>query len=421
MEKSKRTVLVALALAFVAVLMSVLAFYIMTDTLKIGAASSSNATISGYEDKIKDLEEKGNDIQKDIDALKNDRSKALELREKLDRQLGITYEKIDAANELVDVLNTQIADAETSITQMEADLAHQKEVFIERLRLAYEESDVSYIAMLFDADGLSDFFNNIERVGALLDYDKKVMDNYTEQKTALENKKAELDTQLSMQTVYREQLKKTELDLSLQLSDAESLLDSIRADQDKYQKELNEIKAEEKRLESELEEYIKKLQEEQNKDYMVQGQLLWPIKESSNGYNRITSKFGYRDLEVNGNDVSNHKGIDIGVRYVPIYSCGPGTVITSTYSSSYGYYIVIDHGGGVSTLYAHLSKLGVKKGAEVKAGQYIGDSGNTGWSEGPHLHLELRIKGAYKDPLNTKDKYGLFYLSRPSKLYYPYG
>lgn len=72
----------------------------------------------------------------------------------------------------------------------------------------------------------------------------------------------------------------------------------------------------------------------------------------------------------------------------------------------------------MSTLYAHLSKLGVKKGSTVEAGQYLGVSGNTGWSSGPHLHLELRLSGSYKNPLTTKDKNGDYYLSRPNNLIY---
>ena len=149
---------------------------------------------------------------------------------------------------------------------------------------------------------------------------------------------------------------------------------------------------------------------------MVEGQLQWPVSTSTKNFNRITSWYGYRDLTVSGNNVSNHKGIDIGVSYVDVLSAGKGTVVTATYSNSYGYYVVIDHGGGVSTLYAHLSKLIVKKGDSVLAGQKIAVSGNTGWSTGPHLHFELRIWGEYKNPLTTKDSNGKLYLSQPANL-----
>ena len=102
-----------------------------------------------------------------------------------------------------------------------------------------------------------------------------------------------------------------------------------------------------------------------------------------------------------------------------VYDC-EGKVVMSDYSKSYGYYIIIDHGGGVSTLYAHLSKLKVKYGETVESGQNIGVSGNSGWSNGPHLHLEIRIDGKPCDPLTVRDKNGKLYLSRPSNLYSAY-
>lgn len=418
MVNSNRSVVISLCAAVFSIMLTLAAFFVMSGGMKIEAASSSNATVSGYEAQLKDLEQKEAALKKEIENLKNDSAEALKLKKTLDSQLAITYEKIDAANSLVSELQSQISATESDIAKMEENLAKQRKIFIERLRIAHEDNNVSYIAMLFDANGLSDFFNNIERVGALLDYDKKVMDNYSEQKNTLQTTKATLYAQMDKQTEYQLSLQKTESELELQLREADALLERINANQDAYKDDLKEIQKKAEALEKELADYIKKLQEEQNKDYMVVGQLQWPIKTSSTGYNRITSTFGYRDLAVNGNDVSNHKGIDIGVRYVNVYACGPGTVITSDYSESYGNYIVIDHGGGVSTLYAHLSKRAVKRGENVKSGQYIGDSGNTGWSNGPHLHLELRINGAYKDPLSTKDKYGLFYLSRPNNLYY---
>lgn len=381
-------------------------------------AAEGNATVSGYEAQIKDLEKQEAELKNKINEYKKDSANAMKLKLTLDEKLNLTYGRIDAAKSLITELKLQIEANEANIAVLQEDLDKQQAIFKERLRLAHEDRNVSYLAMLFDAEGLSEFFNNIERVGALLDYDKKVMDKYAEQKNALENTRAQLNEQVNKQNKYQQELEATERELDQQIKEVDELLAQINANQSSVQSDLDRIKAEEKKLEAELAAYLKKLQEQENKEYMVRGQLQWPVKTSSTGYNRITSRFGYRDLTVNGNDVSNHKGIDIGVRYVNIYACGDGKVVTSTYSSSYGYYIVIDHGGGVSTLYAHLSKLGVKKGATVKGGEYIGVSGNTGWSSGPHLHLEIRINGNYKNPLTIQDKKGQYYLSRPSNLVY---
>ena len=418
MIKDRKILFLCVVCVLLTVSISIGSFGWVVDHVIDVSAASGNATVSGFEAQIKDLEKQEAAIKNKINELKKDSANAMKLKLTLDEQLTLTYGRIDAAKALIAELETQIAANEVNISDMKANLEKQEAIFRERLRLAHEDRNVSYFAMLFEADGLSQFFNNIERVGALLDYDKKVMDKYAEQKAALEDIRAQLNEQMNKQTKYKEELSKTEADLDDQIKEVDALLSKINSNQSSYQSDLDKIKAEEKKLEAELAAYLKKLQEQENKAYMVKGQLQWPVKTSSMGYNRITSRFGYRDLTVGGNSVSNHKGIDLGVRYVNVYACGDGKVVTSTYSSSYGYYVVIDHGGGVSTLYAHLSKLGVKKGDEVKGGQYIGVSGNTGWSTGPHLHLEIRLKGEYKNPLTIKDSKGEYYLSRPSNLVY---
>ncbi len=413
MTRKKSTTAVLCSVA-VLVFFVTCAAILFSDSYDVYAAT--NATVSGYEEQIKDLEDKEKELQKEIAALQNDASKAFALKQTLDAQLSVTYEKIDAALALIEELKTQISNTRVDIEAKEAELQKQKGVFMERMRLAHEDSAVSYVVMLFDSKGLTDFFNNLERVGSLLDYDNKVMSKYESQKDELEKTMQDLEAQLDKLNDYETTLADTEHELQLRIEEVDALMEKLNQDKENYSDELAEIKAEEKRLEAELEAYLKKLQEEANKNYMVEGQLLWPIKEGTKGYNRLTSYFGYRDLEVGGNNVSNHKGIDIGVSYVNCHAAGKGTVVTSTYSKSYGYYIVIDHGGGVSTLYAHLSKLSVNKGDEVAAGQKIGETGSTGWSTGPHLHFELRINGTPKNPLTTKDSNGDYYLSRPSNI-----
>ena len=422
MNKQKRVVIpcaISVLLVFSLVLGSSGALLEWTlDRLAVSAAVSNNATVSGYESQIKDLERQETELQKKINEYKKNSADAMKLKLTLDEQLNNTYQKIEATKALIAELKVQIVENEEEIALLREDQEHREEIFKERLRLAHEDRNVSYLSMLFEADGLVEFFNNIERIGALLDYDNKLMNKYQENKLTLENVRISLNEQVNKQTEYQNELDEQEKQLNTQRDEVDTLMAQLRADEEAIQKDLADVKAEEADLEKKLADLIKKLQEAENKEYMVQGQLLWPVKQGTTGYNRITSRYGNRDLSVGGNNVSDHRGIDIGVRYVNIYASGVGKVITSAWSNSYGYYIVIDHGGGVATLYAHLSKLSVNKNQEVKAGDLIGVSGNTGWSTGPHLHFELRINGDRVDPLNTKDKSGKYYLSRPGNLIY---
>ena len=423
MVKQKKVLQISLLASMLVLVLSVFVIAWGFNSM-IPVSAASNATVSGYEAQIKDLEKQEAEIKKKIEDLKNDSSKAMTLKFTLDQQLTLTHDKIEVAEALISELKTQIAETETEIGILNTNIDKQKAIFKDRLRLAYEEGNVNYFVMLFDADGLTDFFNNIERIGSLLDYDSKVIEKYGLQLDEYKETCAKLTEQVTKQTEYKVALEETLKQIEAQRDEVDALMKQLENDKTKYESEISEIKAEAKKLEAELEAYLKKLQEQQNNAYMVEGKLQWPVKEDKPGemqrYNRITSLFGHRDLSVDGNDVSNHKGIDIGVRYVNLYACGKGKVVMSDYSKSYGYYIIIDHGGGVSTLYAHLSKLGVKYGETVNAGQYIGVSGNSGWSNGPHLHLEIRIDGKPCDPLTIRDKSGKLYLSRPSNLYSAY-
>ena len=122
------------------------------------------------------------------------------------------------------------------------------------------------------------------------------------------------------------------------------------------------------------------------------GDFIWPLP--SGGY--VSCNFG--DSDPGGRP---HYAMDCAIAYgTPIYACASGTVVTASSHSSYGNYVVIDHGGGIATLYAHCSGLAVSAGQSVQQGQVIGYVGSTGYSTGNHLHLEFRVNGQKVNPRN---------------------
>jgi murein DD-endopeptidase MepM/ murein hydrolase activator NlpD len=159
--------------------------------------------------------------------------------------------------------------------------------------------------------------------------------------------------------------------------------------------EYKKAQEKEEELNKELEEYIRKLQEANNKLY-VGGEFIWPLDHK---YSRISSPFGWRYLWGN---LDNHQAIDIPCALnAPVYASNGGTIIKATHHSSYGNYVIIDHGGGRSTLYAHNNSLKVKEGDEVYQGQVIALAGTTGASTGVHVHFEYRVNGVRQNPLNV--------------------
>ena len=194
---------------------------------------------------------------------------------------------------------------------------------------------------------------------------------------------------------------KTELeahkaDLDQQRTEAEALVAEIEENVDEYQEQLDELNAEREQIQAEIVKKSNELAQQMNMT-ATKGGYIWPETVSR----RITSPMGGRNTGIPGAS-TNHKGVDIGgVGYTTnVLATKAGVVITSKLSSSYGNYVVISHGPGNTTLYAHMSSRSVSEGATVSQGQAIGVTGNTGISRGAHLHYEITEGGSRVNPLN---------------------
>ena len=211
--------------------------------------------------------------------------------------------------------------------------------------------------------------------------------------TMLEEDKLSLEAKIAVQNETLETLQKDREDLAKQEADILKKIGDLEKDQAAAQKEYYENKKKEDQLDKELEEYLAELQRK-NQEKMESGDWLWPI--SLNDYHYNSSGYGWRLLY---GVWDYHRGWDLAAyRGTPILASKGGKVVIAQYHNSYGNYIVIDHGDGVSTVYAHCSKLNVAKGDTVKKGDKIGEVGTTGNSTGNHLHFEFRLNGKYIDP-----------------------
>ena len=183
-------------------------------------------------------------------------------------------------------------------------------------------------------------------------------------------------------------------ELNAQREEANTLVQQLQANVTENEALLREIEEEEERIQEEI---LKKTEElaEQMKWEASAGGYIWPVTTSK----RITSNYGGRNTGIAGAS-TNHKGVDIGGVYYnsKVLATKAGVVITSAYVSSYGNYVVISHGKGNTTLYAHMSSRSVKEGDTVTQGQVIGVTGSTGISSGPHLHYEIVENGVRVDP-----------------------
>ncbi len=336
---------------------------------------------------------------------------AEELKISLDKQIYALETEIEKTTELLGIYNEQLKIYEAAVVEKEAEIAERYDIFVQRVRINYEDSFTSYLEIMLSSESFSDLLYRVDIVASLLDYDKRVLralDQSKQDLTALYNDYNALQysaqetlKKLSEQMPLLEEKRKQNEELILQLeADFLKLKENKEATEAQKKKIEEQVRAKEAQIaaaEAEIAKKIKEAEERERLANYVGGKLGWPVDVSfhviSSGFsNRINPVYGYRE---------SHNGIDIPCSYgAAIYAANAGTVIVSEYHYSYGYYVVIDHGGGISTLYGHNSKLLVSVGQQVTKGQQIAKAGSTGTSTGNHCHFTVRENGVPVNPLN---------------------
>ncbi|WP_300269614.1 murein hydrolase activator EnvC family protein [uncultured Flavonifractor sp.] len=362
--------------------------------------------------------------QSEIDALKKEQQASQAKQEELKDQLAeaeaqqaaaqqkrqLLTEQLNAINAEIDNINAQISYYDGEIAQKEEERkeaeareAEQYELFCQRVRMMEEQGTVSYWSILFDSSDFSDLLDRIADVDAVMAYDNEVMDQLIATRQELERLQADLESARAEEQAAKEQQEAKKAEQQAKVAEAQALLDQINADVAEVNRQLDAEDAAAANLQAEIAKKQKQLEEErkqQNVTLPPTGSgYQWPLPSSCL---TLTSAFGYRIHPISGQPHS-HTGIDVSAAGgTPIYAAKGGQVIMSEYGSgvnwSYGNFVVIDHGDGTTTLYAHMSSRAVSEGQMVTQGQTIGYVGNTGNSKGNHLHLEVRVNGQRVDP-----------------------
>ena len=360
--------------------------------------------------------------QSEIDALKQQQAESQALQQQLEEQMedveaqqsaavdkrDLLLAQLEAINDELESIEAQIAwyDEEIALKEeqrkeAEAREAEQYDLFCQRVRAMEEEGTVSYWSILFNATSFSDMLDRLEDIDAVMDYDNQVMDELIATREELERLQAELESARAEEEAAKAQQEERKAEQQALVAEAQQVVDELNSNLEELNRKLDEQDAAVAAVQAEIErkqaEY--EAQRQQNGTTIIsESGYMWPLP----GYYRLSSLFGYRIHPISGKPHS-HSGIDIPAPGdTPILAARSGQVITSVYGSgaywSYGNYVVIDHGDGETTLYAHMSSRAVSEGEMVTQGQVIGYVGTTGNSTGNHLHLEVRENGQRVDP-----------------------
>lgn len=381
-----------------------LALCLVLADLSPAAAAVTQADIDALKGDAKDLAQEKKDIQAQIDKLSSDISTTMERKRLLDGQIGLTEQEIGNKEEEIAAYEDLIAQTAAELADAEAKEEAQYELFCKRVRAMEEQGKVEYWSVLFRANSFSDLLGRLDVVNEIMEYDQRVIDDLKTLQAVTAEKKAELEGQKSASEEAKAELETKKQDLDRRREEANALVSKLQQQKQDQEDAMDDLSAEEEQVQARIKALIKKMEEEEAARRAAAGQsgptsnpggYIWPV---SSRY--VTSTVGGRESP-GGIGSTNHKGTDIGrVGYnSSVYAAKDGQVIISEYSSSYGNYVVVYHGPGNSTLYAHMSSRKVSVGQQVKQGDVLGITGSTGHSTGPHLHFEVKENNTIINPI----------------------
>lgn len=362
----------------------VLMFALVTSVITLGAVYADNE-----QQQLNDIQ---NQISQTKAQLNQGKKKEQELGnqiKQLESQINKTQKEIDDIKGDIGKTEQNIAIVQQNLAEVEQEMAVQNASLQKRLRAMYKNGDIGFVQILLGSEDITDFMTNMDMVQKIFDNDVDILKTMEEQHQKIEIQKKQLEALQAQLILEKQQEANKQETLQASRGEVATLKSRVASDNAVLGAQIDELNAEADRLVEE----IRKLQGD---GAYAGGEFAWPSASST----RVTSEFGYRIhpiLKVK----KLHTGIDIGAAAgTKVLAANSGTVIKAAWNNSYGNVIMIDHGGGIVTLYAHNSKLAVKTGDVVSKGQVISYVGSTGMSTGPHIHFEVRVNGEYQNPRN---------------------
>lgn len=379
--------------------------------LTLACAFPVHATKSQVSDAKKQaasLEEEKKRVEDTLKGLESLKQDTVSYVRELDASLASINEELTALEAQIEAKETDIARTQEELARARETEEEQYEMMKLRIRYMYEKGSTSYLDLLFQAESISQLLNRAEYITQISRYDREKMDEYVRVKEEIADRESKLQDEheelLALQQQTEQKHASVEQLLSAKSAEVRAYEDQIASAEDQISEYEKDLKAQEEKI-RQMEAEIKRKEEEAKKAAEAAGKqyntasigdikFIWPCPASK----RITSNFGGRSSPTEGAS-SNHQGMDIGAPTgTDIVAAAAGEVTISTYSYSAGNYIMINHGGGVYTVYMHCSKLLVSAGEKVSQGQVIAEVGSTGVSTGPHLHFGIRVNGSYVNP-----------------------
>ncbi|MCL2539455.1 MAG: peptidoglycan DD-metalloendopeptidase family protein [Oscillospiraceae bacterium] len=363
----------------------------------IGGASAQ--TMAELLEEKRLLSEKITKKNSELAAIKDEVRRSAVILEQYEERLAEIHECLELTRLIIEEIKISLAAAQESLDAKERELKERYVILGKRIRYLHMNNAASPISVIFGADSFSDAIVLGHYMTNVSEYDTMLIDQVTAIRDEIEELRNSINRDLTDQETLEEEYEILKEQATLLVKEAQSHLSYAQAEQVATQAELDALRLEMERAQEEINYLMANWRSDIE---YVGGNFRWPVPR----FTWISSPYGWRTLY---GQKSFHAGIDIagsGIYGAGVVASNDGWVSTVVYGSSgYGYYVIVDHGGGWMTLYGHLSAIYVSKDEEVKQGNVIGAVGSTGNSTGPHLHFEIRNQGEKLDPMTILQTY----------------
>ena len=371
-------------------LLTIIAASVISHSAPVTTVEQDRAKLKDYQNNYSSAKSQREQIQKQLNTLITENTSILDQKNYVEYEIGYLIAEIDALGKLIESYDVEIAKLDIEINKLNEDINTYVNLIGDIIKYNYIEGEPSVFEMLLSSDSISGFLSKVQFASYMVNYNEKLITELDNAVQLLDKSKSEhevasnkLSDLVNENTNLKEEYEAKKIELE---EKSKELQKNIILAQQAYQQQ--------QAAELLIQQEIAKLQKQIKEKEIYQGNWARPLPYS---VKRISSTFGNRFIF---GQWEFHNGIDLPAPIgTPIYAVQTGTVIVAQYNAnSYGWYVVIDHGGGISTLYGHASQLNVSINQKVLKGSTIAFVGSTGRSTGPHLHLGLMKDGKWIDP-----------------------